>query len=131
MVTLVMDLMWKWTRWYTADADAVQEAFAAEQLLKSMPVTVQVWVVERKPKTVAEGGKLADDHMEARDSMERSEQQDPQEGPRGAGARQYHKCHKIRYLARECPQRATPAQAMPIGPPPGSETKMDNNGSHC
>ena len=41
-----------------------------EQLLNSMPVVVQVWVAERKPKTVAEAGRLADGYAEARGSLE-------------------------------------------------------------
>ena len=54
--TQVMDLTQKWTRWCAADADAVQEVIAVEQLLNSMPVAVRVWVAERKPQTMAEAG---------------------------------------------------------------------------
>ena len=60
-----MDLTQKWTRRCAADADAVRDVIAVEQLLNSMPVAVRAWVAERKPKTVTEAGKLADDHMEA------------------------------------------------------------------
>ena len=55
MATRVMDLAQKWTR-KCADVDEVQEVIAVEQLLKSMPVGIRIWVRERKPKTVAEAG---------------------------------------------------------------------------
>ena len=61
MVTRVMDLaqmwMWKW-----ADVDELWEAIAVEQLLNSMPVELCFWVRERKPRIVAEAGRLADDY---------------------------------------------------------------------
>ena len=131
MATRVMDLTRKWTRRCAADADAVREVIAVEQLLNSMPVAVRVWVAERKPQTVAEAGKLADDHMEARGSVEGSKQLDPQEGPKGAGARQCHRCHKVGHLARDCTQRATPAQVTPTVPSPGVEARMERNGPRC
>ena len=105
MATRVMDLTRKWTRRCVADADAVREAIAVEQLLNSMPAAVRVWVAERKPQTVAEAGKLADDHMEARGSMEGSKQPNAQEGPRGAGPRQCYACGKPGHIARDCLQQ--------------------------
>ena len=80
---------------------------------------------------MAEAGKLADDHMEAQGSVEGSKQLDPQEGPRGAGARQCHRCHKVRHLARDCTQRATSAQVAPTVPSPGAEARMERNGPWC
>ena len=65
MATRVMDLTRK-----CADVDEVQEVIAVEQLLNSMPVGIRIWVRERKPKTVAEAGRLADDYTEARGSVE-------------------------------------------------------------
>lgn len=38
------------------DVDAVRKVIAIEQLLNSMPVGLQIWVRERKPKTVAKAG---------------------------------------------------------------------------
>ena len=131
MATRVMDLTRKWTRRCAADADAVREVIAVEQLLNSMPVAVRVWVAERKPQTVAEAGKLADDYMEARGSVEGSKQLDSQDGPKGAGARQCHRCHKFGHLARDCTQRATPAQVTPTVPSPGVEARMERNGPRC
>ena len=65
MATGVMDLAQKCT-----DADSVREVIAVEQLLNSMPVRLRIWVRERKPKTVVEAGRLADDYAEARDPLE-------------------------------------------------------------
>ena len=56
-----------------ADVDEVQEVIAVEQLLNSVPVSFRIWVRERKPKTLAEAGRLADDYMEARSSLESQE----------------------------------------------------------
>ena len=69
MATRVMDLMPKWT-WKCADADAVREMIAVEQLPNSMPVGLWIWAKERKPKTVAEAGRLADNYTEARGLQE-------------------------------------------------------------
>ena len=69
MATRVMDLAWKWTQ-KCADVDEVQEVIAVEQLLNCMPLGIRIWVRERKPKMVAEAGRLADDYAEARGSLE-------------------------------------------------------------
>ena len=37
-----------------------------EQLLNALPEEVRIWVKERKPKTSAEAGQLADDYAQAR-----------------------------------------------------------------
>ena len=108
MATRVMDLTRKWTRQCVADADAVREVIAVEQLLNSMPAAVRVWVAERKPQTVAEAGKLADDHMEARGNVEESKQPDLQGGPRGAGPRQCYACGKPGHIARDCLAKVEP-----------------------
>ena len=42
------------------------EVVAVEQKLNSLPAEMRVWVCERRPKTVAEVGKLADDSAQAR-----------------------------------------------------------------
>jgi hypothetical protein len=38
-----------------------------EQLLNMLPEDVWLWVYERKPKTSAEAGALAEDYMQARE----------------------------------------------------------------
>ena len=65
MATRVMDLLRRWTRECTS-MEEVMEVVAVEQMLNSLPAEVRVWVRERKPRTVAEVGKLADDFAQAR-----------------------------------------------------------------
>ena len=65
MATRVMDLLRKWMRECTS-MEEVLEVVAVEQMLNSLPAEMRVWVWERKPKTVTEVGKLADDFAQAR-----------------------------------------------------------------
>ena len=60
MATRIMDLLQKWMRECTS-MEEVLKVVAVEQMLNSLPVEARVWVCERKPKTVAEVGKLTDD----------------------------------------------------------------------
>ena len=53
-------VMRKWTRECTS-MEEVLEVVAVEQMLNSLPAEMRVWVCERKPRTVAEVGRLADD----------------------------------------------------------------------
>ena len=69
MATCVMDITRKWMR-KCADADAVREVVAVEQLLNSMPVGLWIWVRERKPKSVAEAGRLVVGYTKARGPLE-------------------------------------------------------------
>ena len=67
LATRVMDLMCKWTA-ESKTREEVLELGAVEQLLNAMPEDVRVWIRERKPKTCAEAGELADDYVQARGS---------------------------------------------------------------
>ncbi len=69
MVTRVMHLLQKWTR-ECSSMEEVLEVVAVEHMLNSLPAEVRVWVCERKPRTVAEVGKLADDFAQARGQTE-------------------------------------------------------------
>ena len=42
------------------------EMIVVEQFLNTLPSNTRIWVTERKPKTVAEAGRLADDYIQAR-----------------------------------------------------------------
>ena len=75
MATRTMDLLRKWTR-KCENLNDLLEVVAVEQLLNSMPTGVRIWVSERKPKTVAEAGKLADDYTLARGVKDNSRNQE-------------------------------------------------------
>ena len=64
LATRTMDLLQKWTKECTSKQE-VLEFVAVEQLLNVMPEDIRVWVRERKPKTAAEAGELADDYLQA------------------------------------------------------------------
>ena len=66
MASRVMDLLRKWMRECTS-MEEVMEVVAVEQMLNALPAEMRVWVCERKPKTVTEVGKLADDFVQARE----------------------------------------------------------------
>jgi len=63
LATRTMDLLQKWTKECTSKQE-VLEFVAVEQLLNVMPEDIRVWVRERKPKTAAEAGELADDYLQ-------------------------------------------------------------------
>ena len=60
LVTRLGDLANRWLK-ACDTAEEVKDAVVLEQLLNSLPDDVRVFVRERKPKTSAEAGKLADD----------------------------------------------------------------------
>lgn len=65
LATRMADLFRKWT----ADCDTVEaltEKLLIEQLLNTMPTDLRIWLVEKKPTTSSEAGKLADDYVSAR-----------------------------------------------------------------
>ena len=116
MATRVLDLLRKWMRECTS-MEEVMEMVAVEQMLNSLPAEMRVWVCERKPKTVTEVGKLADDFAQGR-------------GPNGGGRRvpvgprpdpgqrqQCHNCGLVGHLARDCRKGGPGAgQKTPIQP---------------
>ena len=81
MATRVMELTRKWTS-ECASAREVQEIIAVEQLLDSMSDEIRSRVRERKPKTCAEAGELADD-------IERARRSSKAEGSRKGEKRQF------------------------------------------
>ena len=133
MATRVMDLARKWTRKCT-DADSVREVIAVEQLLNSMPVGLRIWVRERKPKTVAEAGRLADDYAEARGPLEGRRVQEAAREPSktvSAGPRQCYACGKPGHLAKDCLQKSVWG-VQPKAEPGTRDTKQgDREGVRC
>ena len=65
MATRAMELTRKWMKECNKAQDCF-ECITVEQLLNSMNEEVRVWVTERKPKTCAEAGELADDYVQTR-----------------------------------------------------------------
>ena len=65
LVTRLTDLAGKWLK-ECSTADAVKDAVVKEQFMAALPEDVRVWVTERKPKTSAEAGQLAEDYLQAR-----------------------------------------------------------------
>ena len=65
MSTRARELTRKWTKECNNVQDFIK-CITVEQLLNSMEEEVRVWVTERKPKTCAEAGELADDYVQAR-----------------------------------------------------------------
>ena len=78
-------------------------SFAVEQLLNSLPSGVQIWVSERKPKSVAEAGKLTNDYVQARRSKEGSQTEEPNSlRTTGHSVRQCFKCGKSGNVSCDC-----------------------------
>ena len=131
--TRVMDLTRKWTR-KCADADAVREVIAVEQLLNSMPVGLRIWVRERKPKTVAEAGRLADDYTEARGPLEGRRVQEAAREPSrmtGGSPRQCYTCGKPGHLSRDCLQKSSGGVQPKVEPVTRDTKQGDRDGPRC
>ena len=104
MATRVKDLARKWTR-KCADVDEVQEIIAVEQLLNFMLVGIRIWVRQRKSKTVAEAGRLADDYAEARGSLESQSVPEAAREPSrmvSGSPRRCYGCGDPGHIARNC-----------------------------
>ena len=54
------------------NAEALAEMVVMEQLLNNMPVELQVWIRQRKPKTVEEAATQADDYVLACQRMKKA-----------------------------------------------------------
>ena len=65
ITTRLADLAGKWLKDCTT-VDEVKDAVVKEQLLTTLPEDVRVWVTDRKPRTAAETGQLAEDYLQAR-----------------------------------------------------------------
>ena len=68
LVTHLTDIATKWLRDCTS-MEEVHDALIKEQLLETLSKDVHVWMTERKPKTSAEAGQLAEDYLQAWSTM--------------------------------------------------------------
>ena len=57
--------MRKWSEGCNS-VEELRELIVVEQLLDMLPVDIRIWVHERKPKSSAQAGKLADNYIQAR-----------------------------------------------------------------
>ena len=71
LATRIRDLTKQWTR-DCKTVEELQELIATEQVLRALPEGIRVWVHERKPKTAAEAGQLAEDDIQARRPLQGS-----------------------------------------------------------
>ena len=86
------DLFNKWTEVAEGDAKKLAEMVIQEQLVANMPQDLQVWIRERKPSSVKEAAKWADDYIMARQSTRRE--------------KRCHNCGDVGHMYRECTRSA-------------------------
>ena len=101
------DLFCKWAQPNKSTVEEVTELMAMEQLVANMPLELQVWVRERKPKTVKETGEIADDYVLARKGTVQE--------------KRCHKCGQKGHLAGSCPTAGNSAG--------GVDRRRDGSGS--
>ena len=112
LATRLADLANKWLKDCGTVAE-VKDAVVREQLMATLPDDVRVWVSERKPKTTAEAGQLADDYLQAHASgtlNTKSPRLPPGPCPR---------CWQHGHWASECPNNpktGEPTQQRKYGP---------------
>ena len=118
LATWMADLFQKWT----ADCDtvaAISEKLLIEQLLDTMPTELRIWLSEKKPATMREAGKLADDYVLARQRNHKEPGAKQSSSPNQS--HQCFLCGKHGHWARNCPEK--PPTARPeSGPPANTHT---------
>ena len=110
------DLFNKWTGAdkETRTKQEISEIIVMEQLVECMPTGLQIWLNERKLKTIDEVGELAYDYIAARKSAK--------DVPRRC-----HNCNKIGHIAAECGSVASVEQKQTKIT--GGQTTTVNQGS--
>uniref|UniRef100_A0A1X7U211 RNA-directed DNA polymerase n=1 Tax=Amphimedon queenslandica TaxID=400682 RepID=A0A1X7U211_AMPQE len=93
----LMDLFRKWTASAKDSVAELTELVVLEQLLNTMPTELQVWIREKKLKTVEEAATQADDYLLARQGMRKED-------------KRCHGCREKGHMYRDCPKKEQPKQ---------------------
>ena len=105
MATRILDLTNYWTR-ECSTVEELRELIATEQVLRSLPENIRVWVHERKPTTAAEAGQLAEDYLLARRSTQGIKPRDVDRVNVSSGPPKCYECKQVGHVSRDCPRRS-------------------------
>ena len=115
----LQDAAQKWTK-DCHTIEELREAIVVEQLLNKLPEDIRVWVKERKPKTSAEAGGLADDYLQARKESAvqqksgASKPNEREERRQGTPRRWCRYCESGAHWTSDCPKKTkNESQARP------------------
>jgi len=100
----LQDLADKWTQGCRS-REELKDLIVLEQLVSTLPENVRIWVKERKPKTSAEAGQLADDYAQARkqNSSEGKGTPDARRGiDKGLPPKRCQQCGRLGHTTRDC-----------------------------
>ena len=99
LATRQMDLCIKWTQGCKS-VEEMREMVAVEQFTASLPRDMQIWLKERKLKTILDAGRLVDDYINARKATSAGTWSGI--GGEKAGSRRCHVCGKMGQLVKDC-----------------------------
>ena len=106
LTTRLQDLVEKWTKKCETIAE-VKDLIVMEQLVKTLPGDIRIFVVERQPKTAVEAAKSVDDYHLARRGQDDDRKRNKKMGIKCL------RCMKTRHIARDC--RAPPPRHLENG----------------
>ena len=126
LATRILDSAKQWTRDCTSVGE-LRELIATEQVLRALPESIRVWVHERKPKTAAEAGQLAEDYLQARRPIQGSKRQGASgQQPETEPEKRCYECRQAGHLAKDCPKRQAGRKSEGTGQRARSEVRCFN-----